>query len=461
MSIRSQINFLITLLMMIFVVALVALEIDAARRSIREESEAATKVTVQLLSGVIVNYRLSGGVISPRSMVGFLQRLGRVRATDIRLYNAAREALYASPPSLYKAGRNAPRWFSRLVSPQTNDISLRVDGGALVIAPDISRSVLDAWDDLRSVLWLAAGFFVTANVLVFWFAGRALHPVKAIVDGLKQMEQGQFHARLPRFALREMASISEMFNRMAQAVEESFAVKKRAEQTEYELQQNRELTHLIQHHVEDERRHLALELHDELGQSVTAIKTIATSIVNLNQEKQRDIQTSAQTIVSIASQMYDAMHGMVRRLRPLALDNLGLKDALHELIANQAQLHPEIAFDITLEGDLERLGEDINITTYRIVQECLTNIVRHASATRAEILVRQRADRESCRLEIAVRDDGKGLSGAAPKDEHFGVLGMRERVQALGGEFVLENQAGKGVSVRATLPCMATSEIAA
>ena len=461
MSIRSQINFLITLMMMIFVVALVALEIDAARRSIREESEAATRVTVQLLSAVIVNYQLTGGVISPRAMVRFLQGLGRVRANDLRLYNAAGATLYTSPPSLYKAGRNAPRWFSQLVSPQTSDVSLRVDGGALVIAPDISRAVLDAWDDLRSVLWLAAGFFVTVNVLVFWFAGRALHPVKAIVNGLKRMEQGQFHARLPRFALREMASISEMFNRMAQAVEESFAVKKRAEQTEHELQQNRELTHLIQHHVEEERRHLALELHDELGQSVTAIKTIATSIVNQSREKQRDTQTSAQSIVTIASQMYDAMHGMVRRLRPIALDNLGLRDALHELVANQTQLHPDIAFVITLEGDLDRLGEDINITTYRIVQECLTNIVRHASAKRAEIHIRQCTDQAQCRLEIVVSDDGRGLPHSAPKNERFGVLGMRERVQSLGGTFALESLAGKGVSVRATLPCAATSEVAA
>ena len=124
------------------------------------------------------------------------------------------------------------------------------------------------------------------------------------------MEMGEFHARLPKFKLREMGAISDTFNRMAQAIEESFTVKRQAEKTALELKENRELTQIIQRHIEEERRNLALELHDELGQSVTAVKSIATSLVNRTKEKHPDLQSSAQMIVDVSGQMYDSMHGM-------------------------------------------------------------------------------------------------------------------------------------------------------
>jgi two-component system, NarL family, sensor histidine kinase UhpB len=260
-----------------------------------------------------------------------------------------------------------------------------------------------------------------------------------------------------------MQSISHTFNRMAQAVEESFAVKRKAEQTEHELQQNRELTHLIQHHLEEERRNLARELHDELGQSVTAIQTIATSIANKTRDKLSDLHASAQTIITASAQMYDTMHGMVRRLRPIALDNLGLQDALRDLVGTQQRLYPSISFDLQLYGPLEGLGEAVNITVYRVVQECLTNVVKHAQATRAQVLVRNIDSARTERfLEVEVSDDGKGMVGASRnEDQHFGLLGMRERVQALGGELRLRDETGAGTLVEVRLPLAVITEIPA
>ncbi len=451
MSLRTQINLLFTAVMLGFVVALAYLEIDASRRSIQEEMEAATRVTVHLLSNAVGTQQRASGTPSARGLVAFLEHLGRVRAHEITLYDSAGQQLYSSPPSVYKAGRAAPAWFVTLMSPVIKPIRLSAGPGTLHIVPDASRAVLDAWDDLLNLGWLSLAFFVLVNLLVFWLASRALHPVNDIVKGLKQMEQGEFHARLPAFRPREMAAISDTFNRMAQAVEESFAVKKRAEQTAHELEENRALTQLIQRHIEEERRNLALELHDELGQAVTAVKTIATSLVNRSRGKYPEIESAAQMIVDVSSQMYDGMHGMVKRLRPMALEKLSLREALQELIEGHRERNPGIEFSLVIHGDLAGLDDNSNITVYRVAQECLTNIVRHASATRASVRVDRAMD--NGHLSVTIEDNGKGMAPEQDdREAHYGLLGMRERVEGLGGRFIVDNQPGRGVAISVTIP---------
>jgi hypothetical protein len=229
--------------------------------------------------------------------------------------------------------------------------------------------------------------------------------------------------------------------------------RKRAQQTARELEENRKLTQIIQGHVEEERRSLARELHDELGQYVTAIKTIGASIANRTGSAP-EVQTGAQTIVSVAARIYDAMHGIISRLRPSALDNLGLTETLQDSIAAWQSRHLELKFKLDFSGRLDDLGETINITVYRIVQECLTNVVRHAQATNVEIAVkRQLAAAGACEmLRLAVCDDGKGTPEEAVQDGHFGLLGMRERVQALNGSFSIDSAPDRGFCINVTLP---------
>jgi two-component system, NarL family, sensor histidine kinase UhpB len=207
---------------------------------------------------------------------------------------------------------------------------------------------------------------------------------------------------------------------------------------------------LIQRHLEEERRNLALELHDELGQAVTAVKTIAATVVNRSKNKYPEIESAAQMIVDVSGQMYDSMHGMVRRLRPMALEKLGLRDAIQELVEAQRERNPEIRFDLTVLGDLSGLDADTNIAVYRVVQECLTNIVRHAQAS--EAVVKLELDQQGY-LRLRIADNGKGIGvSEETREEHFGLLGMRERIESLGGTFLLENGEGSGVAVSAVIP---------
>lgn len=457
MSLRARINLLLTFVMLVFACALAALQISDSRNSIREEVEAATKVSAQLL-GIVSQLNDQQ---SPAHLASFLQRLGRVRANDIDLFDRDGKPLYHSPPSTYKAGRDAPAWYSRLVSPKVSEVSLSVPDGTLVIRPHVSRAVLDSWDELRRILWLTGLLLVAVNAPVFWLASRSLRPVKDIVAGLQRMEYMQFHTRLPPFKLRELDVVSETFNRMAQAVEDGFAARERAERSEHQLRQNRELTQIIQDHIEEERRNLARELHDELGQAVTAVRTIATTIVTRAREDNPEVASRAQTIVDVSGQMYTTMHDLVSKLRPLSLDNLGLGDALHDLVGTQTQRHPEIIVSLQLESDLTDLSAELSISAYRIVQECLTNVLRHAEATRANVRVSRAAEPSGECLVLEVSDNGVGKAAdVTAREGHYGVLGVRERVSALHGSLTVSDRQPVGVCVAARLPVQTKPKIA-
>jgi len=205
----------------------------------------------------------------------------------------------------------------------------------------------------------------------------------------------------------------------------------------------------MQTRLEEERRSIARELHDELGQCVTAIKTIGAAIANRTAEAAPEIHRSAQTIVQVASHIYDVVHGIIRQLRPSALDHLGLQEAIEDVVKSWGGRHPEISYDLKVARDLGNLGEAVNITIYRLIQECLTNVIRHAEATHANIEV----SRDASGVRVSVSDNGKGLGERGEGDSaRFGLMGMRERVQALHGEFHLESKPGAGLQVTALIP---------
>ncbi len=238
--------------------------------------------------------------------------------------------------------------------------------------------------------------------------------------------------------------------------------RKLAEQAEKKLEENRQVTHLIQRHIEDERRSLARELHDELGQYVTAIKTFAVGIANkaksaslneVNNFQPSDllpaIESNAQTIVAAANHIYDGMHNIIRQLRPGALDNLGLSETLLDAVNNWQVQNPDIAISLKLSGNLDALGEVININIYRIVQESINNVLKHAEAKKIEIKLALKADV----LELVIKDDGKGMDiDLVDQTNHFGLLGMRERVEGLRGSFIVKSKATTGTVININIP---------
>jgi signal transduction histidine kinase len=183
---------------------------------------------------------------------------------------------------------------------------------------------------------------------------------------------------------------------------------------------------------------------------VTAIKTFAVGIANKTKEKMPDIEANAQVIVSAANHIYDGMHNIIRQLRPGSLDNLGLSETLRDAVTAWQAQHPEIRFALNLSGKFDSLGETLNINLYRIVQESVTNALRHAQAGEIEISLGKKRNGD---LKLTIRDNGDGMNICnVDQTKHFGLLGMRERVQALHGEFEVDSKPGEGTTVNVVIP---------
>lgn len=224
---------------------------------------------------------------------------------------------------------------------------------------------------------------------------------------------------------------------------------KQMEAAENQLRETRLLAQHMADVQEGERRHLARELHDELGQCLTAIKTDAVLIRNRTEETEPKVFTSAQAIIDVASHIYDVVHNMITRLRPSPLDDLGLVPTLEESISAWQQRQTDINFKLSLSGELNHLSEVMNMTVFRVVQESITNAVRHANASEIAITV----DNNNEQLVIDIIDDGEGMEVQDfHSDVDFGLLGMRERAHSLGGHFKLTSALGEGLSIHITLP---------
>lgn len=220
--------------------------------------------------------------------------------------------------------------------------------------------------------------------------------------------------------------------------------------------QLRELTAYLQSVREEERKYLARELHDELGQQLTALKMDLSwlaekSVAAQNNQaiSSRSISEKAETMIAAVDGAMNATRRIVGELRPAALDELGLEAAV-EWLAQDFQKRTGIVCRLETDFDERELNQNLTTTMFRIVQECLTNIVRHASATRANI----RLKKANGDLLLEVEDDGRGINESDASAAHsFGILGMRERALLLGGTIEIERRdAARGTRVVVRIP---------
>lgn len=444
MSLRLKINLIMVAVITSLVFTIVALQIDGLRRSVREEVAAANLVASQLLNRIGWVYAMDG----LPTLVNFLQQVGRVRANDITLTDNDGTVLYQSPRSAYKAGREAPEWFQSLLLPNSARQVIGLPRGQLMIEANPSRAILDGWDDLVRLTAAGTAALLVINLLVFWAMGRALRPFRQILDGLHRLQAGDFAVSLPPLPGKEAGAIGAAFNRMTAVLKENIEARQRAFEAERLLSDSRELSRLIEAHVENERREIARALHDELGQSVTAIRSLATSVARRCDGADTPTAQAARAISDEAGRLYDHMHGMIPRLAPMALDQLGLADALRDLLDRVGAAHPEAQIALAITPIPDPLPEAAALAAYRVVQEGLTNALRHGRATAITV----RVGGDEGRLDVGVRDNGSGLQSDWRASGHFGLRWLHERVEALGGSLAIGNTPPQGAELRMALP---------
>lgn len=330
---------------------------------------------------------------------------------------------------------SVPGWFARMVSPVElpAPVQMKLAADASTIVPIEVRAapgdeIAEAWDDLAASATYAMVLFLVLCAGTSLVVTRELAPLSLLGVALRHVEDGALDTRMPHAALPEIERLSIGFNRMAMALGE-------AQRT------NRELTRRIIGVQESERRALARELHDEFGQHLTAIRADAAALLAPNATVETS-RVSGRAIEDTAATLMHLLRSMLERLRPEALDALGLCAALEDLAGAFRSRNCDVVVTTDLPASVD-LEEERAIALYRVAQEALTNIARHANAGRVSIGLTSGE-----RLALRIEDDGRGMPGGACA-EGFGLLGMRERIDSCGG--VLE--IGRGVGGRGTSVC--------
>lgn len=344
-------------------------------------------------------------------------------------------------------GTPAPAWFKRSYesvfgTDPTVERPLSVrqrDAGTIAVTADPGTAIRQAWRQISIVVGVAAMLAIAIGVLGALVIGYSLMPTRTIIGGLRRLERGDYSYRLPVLPTAE-------FNLIARAVNDLTC--RLAETTAQRL----ELTNRLFQVQEEERRALARDLHDEFGQCLAGIGALAAAI-EAGAGGRPELVEDARKIAAVTKRMSGTLKGALARLRSQEVDELGLEASLAQLVAGwNVSAAPQAVFHLDIVGNLADLPLSITLSIYRIAQECLTNAVRHGKPRDVRLHV-ERMDVGDGAVSVSVEDDGGGTPSRLNATAGFGILGMRERVAALGGRLSI-GHAAKGVRVSAFIPLM-------
>src|SRR5262249_15528248 len=297
-----------------------------------------------------------------------------------------------------------------------------------------------AWRQVSVVTGVAAAMAAAIAVLAAMMIGHALIPARAIIDGLRRLQQGGLGWRLPGFRTVRFNSIPPSAHGPAAAAARADAARTALTARLFQVQ-------------EEERRALARDLHDEFGQCLTATAALAASIEAGASPQRADLADDARAIARIQRRMMDNLRSALVRLRSQDVEEIGLEASLRQLIRDHnMRAAPGAVFRLNVIGQLAALPKQVAIDMYRIAQECLTNAVRHGSPTRVELSL-ECASAGDGTIALTVEDDGGGDAACVDPRHGHGILGIRERVAARGGSLSI-GKAARGLRLSAVIPLM-------
>lgn len=451
MSLRFRLNFVIALSMIVIVAVGAIFTIYNARKSVREVMTTSINLAIKSVEDGMSNpLAIQNPAKYWQSRMGLSAGTQSLRIRII-LPNG-RVVDYIGAWALQPISP-APAWFVWFIKPDmsvTNEL-IKTDKGPvrITIRGDPTNEIAKSWKSAEALFGLIFLQALLVGFLVHLTLKKALRSVPVILKGLENIKTGKFNERLPEFDVPEFSKISDAFNHATSALEQA-------------RNENRALASRTLRVQEDERSTLARELHDELGQSLTGIKMTATSIIKENPNS----KAAVDSILSICDHLFSVIRSMMRRLRPTLLDALGLAASLQDMIDNWREQNPNTIVHLHFEDAVEACAEAAKIHLYRIVQEALNNIARHSQAKEVEVNLKvttcsashqdknQFKESDKC-IQLVVTDDGQGFDvDRVPPG--FGLLGIRERAESLGGKFLLQSQPGQGVSIAVEVPLGAT-----
>ncbi|MDA9549273.1 histidine kinase [Bradyrhizobium sp. CCBAU 45321] len=393
------------ILLQIFAPGQVADEHEPARRSIQTIAAA-------------LNSTLRASDNPQKTLDAFVQSLDA--STDIQF-----RRMDGGPPPSPKDLRNlkkVPQWFVNLITIPEMEAAfpIVIDGrhvGDIVFFPDISADLFEKWIGFLALTSLVAVLMVLTGTVAYVFAGSALRPLQHLGEGLTRIRRGDYTSPIPVRGPAEIRQGCEEANALAATLAQL-------------SQDNRDLMHRLVSLQDDERRDLARELHDELGPLLFSIRAGTIALTDAS-EPTGHLGNSAQDLLQSVEALQQTNRRILDRLRPLYIEELGLSSSVQTLLRNFRKQAPHIVLTDAIDRDLSAIGGPLAQTVYRVIQEALTNVLRHANAGNAHVQATV-ADKT---LVVEISDDGGGF----PADNVFGrgLTGMHERVRALSGSLSL------------------------
>ncbi len=428
LPLRSRLSLLLGAVLALGLSLGVALLTLHAGARIRAEAEAATRLAQDFAPTALAQAQ---NAPDPEA------ELDRLLA-QARTFRHLRIFIEGAEPPPPPAASRAPGWFAALATPRASVARIEMTGrlhGALLIAANPADEIAEIWEEIVALALGGALVALAAFALVFVVVTRTLAPVSAMAEGLARLERGDRSLRVARGGSPELVAIADGINALAASL------------AKLDEENHRLLRRMI-HVQEDERRDIARDLHDEIGPFLFAIRAGVGAL--RRKSKSHGFSPDCIRIDAQIAALQQVNRGILARLRPAALEELGLAGALDALARRWRESHPRV--EVSLDVANCALDEETALAAYRVAQEGLTNALRHSGARHVTIAV---AATKPDGLSIRIADDGAGPK--AGWREGLGLRGMSERVGALGGRLTLREGVSKGVVLEAWLPLEAAS----
>jgi two-component system, NarL family, sensor histidine kinase UhpB len=441
MSLRFRLSGLICFVLLLSLVLGSVVAYSTAVRSVRTEMQAAFLVGRQTIEVGIERLQRSGD--PSRDLDQLVGSFDGNR--HIRVWRSGATPVLAVP--VVENGRfgRVPAWFVRIIgaAPWTERIPVAIgdrDYGAIRVETDPYNETLEVWNAFTGGLVAPTLFCVLTVLLIYWFIGRILRPLNRLAAALEEVGDGRYRTRISGRLPPELSRLRDSFNRMAVRLTEADAEKQRLNEQLLTLQ-------------EEERTEIARDLHDEVSPFLFAVNVDTAAAARLLAEgRSSEAEAHVDSIADAVRHIQREVRRMLARLRPIGLAELGLPAAIENLVAFWRRRCPEIRYRVSIAAECGDLSEMVGTTICRIVQEALSNAVRHAEAKRVTILVEECRDaaERGAAIRVVVADDGRGMAEAQTMG--YGLTGLSERIAALGGRMSFSTRLGEGCTLTAELP---------
>ncbi len=426
--------------------------------------DARTRAGVETSASVsLATQHISERAKEVHSLAGFQQfassvasEMRSVRHVAVRIADMAGNVIAATPNSFVASlGRDAeesraPEWFIDLVQPDTPEAVLEVAQGGtrlgqVFILGEPKDEIQEVWQMLQQMALLWGTVMVILTVGLYFVIGYILNPLVAFAGGLHELEDGHYAYRIDAPRVKELAVIAEGFNKLAQALDRANA-------------ENSDLYRQLVAVQEDERRMLSRELHDEFGPCLfgltAGLGTLERHTLDLDGPERQAFTSCIHELKTVTARLKSLTRSLLQRLRPVAIGRVTLGDLVGDLVSSFQSRHSDVHLELRIADVPLSLGEAVDVTIYRSIQEGLTNALRHGGASRIAIDLDLEVRDGRQHVALRIEDNGRGMAENTPRG--YGLSGMSERAKSLGGSLTIEPSAPAGTILTVIIPYQTT-----